>query len=81
MDCACFCHLLKIQHCCMCPNGRYNPPSPVHPIYLPHPSLLPTALYVHANCNITVAANCNITVTPNCNITVAATGEKVAQIQ
>ena len=31
MDCVCFCHLLKIQHCCMCPSGRYNLPPPVHP--------------------------------------------------
>ena len=23
MNCVCFCHILMIQHCCLCPNGRY----------------------------------------------------------
>ena len=33
-----FCHLLKTQHCCLCPNERYNPPLPptfLLPIPLP----------------------------------------------
>ena len=31
VDWDCFCHLLKIQHCCFCPTGRYNSPSAAHP--------------------------------------------------
>ena len=34
VDWICFCYLLKIQHCCLCPNGSYNPPPAT---YLPHP--------------------------------------------
>lgn len=40
VDCSCFCHLLKAQHYCLCPNGKYNPILvPTHPHYLPHPPL------------------------------------------
>ena len=44
MDCVCFCHLLKTQHCCLCSNARYDlppaghsppPPSSPPPISLP----------------------------------------------
>ena len=31
VDCACICPLLKIQHHCLCPNGRCNPPLASHP--------------------------------------------------
>ena len=24
VNCVCFCHLLKTQHCCLYPNGRYS---------------------------------------------------------
>ena len=26
VNCICFCYLVKTQHCCLCPCGRYNPP-------------------------------------------------------
>ena len=33
-----FCHLIKTQHCCLCPCERYNPPPTTHPHHhLPHP--------------------------------------------
>ena len=32
-----FCHLLKTQHCCVCPYGRFNPPLATH---LPPPPTL-----------------------------------------
>ena len=28
----CFCHLLKTQNCCLCPNGRHNPSPGAHPL-------------------------------------------------
>ena len=31
MDWVCFRHLLKTQHHCLCPNGRYNLQLPTHP--------------------------------------------------
>ena len=33
VDCVCFCHLLDTQHCCLCPNGQYNPPPASHPVH------------------------------------------------
>ena len=40
VDCTCICPLLKTQHHCLCPNGRYDPPSASHP-----PPPPPTPLY------------------------------------
>ena len=34
-----FCHLLKTQHCCLCPYGRFNPPPATH---LPTPPTCPS---------------------------------------
>ena len=35
LDSICFCHLVKTQHCSLCPNGGYNPrPATTHPIHL-----------------------------------------------
>ena len=31
VDCVCICPLLKMQHHCLCPNGRRNPPLASHP--------------------------------------------------
>ena len=39
-DCACFCPLLKTQHCYLYPNGSCNPPSASHPPQ-PHPTTQP----------------------------------------
>ena len=44
VDWVCFCHLLKTQHCCLCPNGRYNPPLATHP---PPPSTLAEIVIKH----------------------------------
>ena len=40
IDCVCFYHLLRTQHCCLCPNGRnkllltaHPPLSPIQPPY------------------------------------------------
>ena len=38
VDRICFCHLLKTQHCCLYPNGRYNLPLATH---LPQPPISP----------------------------------------
>ena len=48
VDCVCTCPLLKTQHHCLCPNGRYNPPLASHPPPPPHP-------LIHAILDITVA--------------------------
>ena len=38
VDWACLCHLLKTQHCCLCPNRRCNPlPATTHSHYPSHP--------------------------------------------
>ena len=42
VDWVCFCHLLKTQHCCLCPNGRYNQPPAIHHLHHP-PYPLPPA--------------------------------------
>ena len=52
VDCVCFCDLLKTQHCCLCPNGSYNPPLAALP---PHHSLHPTHSLICATHDITVA--------------------------
>ena len=46
-----FGHLLKIQHCCLCPNGGYNqplathlPPPPTHPHHPPTPYNVPSVI-------------------------------------
>ena len=55
MDCACFCRLLKIQHCCLCSTGRYNLPPAGHsppPPSPPPPSHLPAL--IHATSDITL---------------------------
>ena len=31
MDCIHFCHLMKMQHCCLCPNEMHHVPPAVHP--------------------------------------------------
>ena len=31
VDWICFCHLPKIQHCCLCPNGGYDLSLATHP--------------------------------------------------
>ena len=31
VDCVCFCDLLKIRHCCLSSNERYNSPPAAHP--------------------------------------------------
>ena len=31
LDCISLCHLLKAQHCCLSPNGCFNPPLASHP--------------------------------------------------
>ena len=47
--CVCFCHLLRTQHCCLCPNGRYNLLLTAHPpLSLIQPPL-------HATHNVTIA--------------------------
>ena len=43
VDYAYICPLLKIQHFCLCPNGRCNPPSASHPPLPPPPTPLPPA--------------------------------------
>ena len=50
VDCVCFCHLLNTQHCCLCPNGRYNPPPSSHPLHPPlaHPSPYTRHPLIHA---------------------------------
>ena len=40
MDWVCFYHLLKTQHCCLSPSGKYNLPSATHPPPPPTPSPL-----------------------------------------
>ena len=49
IDWVCFCHLLKTQHCCLCPIGRYNLPLATHP-----PQPLPPIPLLRAICDITV---------------------------
>ena len=36
LGCDYFCYLLQMQHYCLCPSGKYNPPPSAHP---------PTSLY------------------------------------
>ena len=52
VHCACICPLLKIQHHCLCPNGRCNLPPASHP---PPPPLPPTHPLIHTIPDITVA--------------------------
>ena len=47
VNCSEFCHLVKTQHCCLCPCEKYNPPLAVHPLPPTHPLLC-------AICDITV---------------------------
>ena len=47
VDWVSFCHLLNTQHCCLCPNGGYNPPPTTHPptplsSYSPTPYNMPS---------------------------------------
>ena len=35
VDCISLCHLLKVQHCCLSPNGCFNPPLAPHPSHPP----------------------------------------------
>ena len=52
-----FLSLIKDQHCCLCPDGRYNPPLDAHP-QLAHPSHLPTCQLLICICStrdITIA--------------------------
>ena len=49
VDCVCFCHLLKTDHCCLCQNERYNPTPAAHPLHPSHP------LLTHATYDNTVA--------------------------
>ena len=41
VDWVCFCHLLKTQHCCLCPSGSFNLPSAAHPPPPPTPPAQP----------------------------------------
>ena len=51
-----FCHLLKTQHCCLCPYGRFNPPPathpPLHPPHLPpaHPPPITCHSWYYSHC-------------------------------
>ena len=48
------CQLLNTQYCCLCLNGRLNPPLAAHPSP-PHTLLPPTHPVIHAICDNTVA--------------------------
>ena len=56
VDCACICPLQKIQHHCLCPNGRCNPPLASHPPPPPPTPLPPPPphLLIYAIPDITV---------------------------
>ena len=50
-------HLLKTQHCYLCPNGRYNLLSPTHllpPPTPPPPSCLPLSYAIYDDFKVTV---------------------------
>ena len=45
VDWVCFCHWLKTQHYCLCPNGSYNLPLATHP---PSPTTYPLPITCHS---------------------------------
>ena len=49
VDWVSFCHLLKTQHCCLCPNERYNllPASHLPPPPIPPPPTYPPPITCH----------------------------------
>ena len=56
VDCACICPLLKTQHHCLYPNGRFNLPLASHPLLPPpvHP-----LIHTIPDITVTVKKSCS----------------------
>ena len=46
------CHLLRTQHCCLCPYGRFNPPPATHLPPPPTPFTQPTPFHLPTPCDV-----------------------------